>query len=866
MHIDASSWHRPPPPVDPIDRTRFPVDPWRFVEREHDHRDLGLTETLFSVSNGYLGLRGNVEEGRDTHTHGTYVNGFHETWPIRHAEEAFGLARVGQTIIDVPDPKTIKLYVDDEPLLLSDADVESYERSLDLREGVLRRDVVWRTSSGKRVRISSTRLTSVVERHLAVMTFEVEMLDGDASLVISSSLLNRQDGSDEYDVRAAAMGEGADPRQAHGFEHRVLQPRLHEIRDDRLLLGYRCTNSRMTLATLAHHRIETDNTWTERISVEEDLAKHVYEIAAEKGRPVRIEKLVAVHTSRGVPARELADRCGRTLDRAVSAGVPQLQREHAELWARFWAESDVVVEGQPEVQQAIRWNLFQLGQATIRAGSHGIPAKGLTGTGYGGHYFWDTECYVVPFLTYTHPQAARNALRFRHGMLDDARRRAAEMSNFGALYPWRTINGQEASAYFQAGTAQYHINADIAFALMKYARATGDRQFLLNQGVDILVETARLWADLGFWQVNGDRSFHIHGVTGPDEYNTVVNDNFFTNVMAQHNLQAAVETVRALQESDPVQMARAVARLGLHENEVLEWERCAEGMHIPYDESTGIHPQDSHFLDREVWDLNATPTDRRPLLLHYHPLVIYRYQVLKQADVVLALYLVGDHFSDQDKLADFDYYDPITTGDSSLSAVVQSIVAAEVGYHELALRYFYAGLFVDLADRHGNTVDGVHIASTGGVWSALVGGFGGMRDHDGRLSFDPRLPDCWPSLTWRMRWQLSRLRVHLEADAVTFVVEVGEPVTLTVRGEEVRVGTDEVRVPLDGQGPRREREPRLQLVGDTPTGDGHRGGHLPTTHPGVVPHSWSHELDDPTSPIPVRAPGAGPAAQSDPAT
>ena len=244
-------------------------------------------------------------------------------------------------------------------------------------------------------------------------------------------------------------------------------------------------------------------------------------------------------------------------------------------------------------------------------------------------------------------------------MLDDARPPRGELSQFGALYPWRTINGDEASAYFQAGTAQYHLNADIAYALIKYVRATGDRQFLLHQGVDILVETARLWADVGSGRLNGDQSFHIHGVTGPDEYNTVVNDNFFTNVMARLNLEAAVEAVRDLQRSDPEQMARAVARLGLREEEVDVWGRCARGMHVPFDERTGIHPQDSHFLEREVWDLDATPADRRPLLLYYHPLVIYRFQVLKQADVVLALYLVGDHFSVEDKLADFDYYDPI---------------------------------------------------------------------------------------------------------------------------------------------------------------------------------------------------------------
>jgi alpha,alpha-trehalose phosphorylase len=854
--VTIGSHHRPPEAADPLDRSRFPVDPWRLVETAYDLEDIAVTETLFSVANGYLGLRGNVEEGRDTFAHGTYVNGFHETWPIRHAEEAYGLARVGQTIVNVPDPKTIKLYVDDEPLLLTTADLEHYERALDFRDGVLRREVIWRTSAGKRVRISSTRMVSVVQRHLAVMTFEVEMLHGDAPVVISSQVLNRQDGSDEYHVRSQAMGEGFDPRRAQGLGHRVLDPRLHEVRDERLLQGYRCHNSRMTLAVAVQHLMDTENDFTERAAVSEDEAKEVYRVDARRGVPVRLTKLVSVHTSRGVPPRELADRCLRTLDRAEEQGVRAVREDHADTWARFWQESDVLVEGEglEHVQQAVRWNLFQLGQASMRAGSHGIPAKGLTGSGYGGHYFWDTECYVLPFLIHTHPQAARNALRFRHGMLDQARQRASEMAQYGALYPWRTINGEEASAYFAAGTAQYHINADVAYALIKYSRATGDREFLRNDGVDILIETARLWVDLGFWQRNGDESFHIHSVTGPDEYTTVVNDNLFTNVMAQLNLRAAVEAVRELEVTDPRGLARAVARLRLGKSEVGEWERAADGMHIPYDETFGVHPQDSHFLEREVWDLDATPDDRRPLLLHYHPLVIYRFQVIKQADVVLALYLAGDQFSAAEKRADFDYYDPITSGDSTLSGVVQSIMAAEVGYQDLALRYFYGALFVDLADRHGNTSEGVHVASTGGVWSALVGGFGGMRDYGGDLTFDPRLPRGWDSITWRMRWHGCRLKVRLERDALLLSAEVGGPVTARVRGEQVQIGTDVVRVALADQGPR--------LNGGPDTGD--RGQSIPTDREqsrrvssspvpsGVVPHSWPSGMPDPSGPVPVR--------------
>ncbi|MGI8946577.1 MAG: glycoside hydrolase family 65 protein [Ornithinimicrobium sp.] len=833
-----NSHHVPGPALDPLDRSRFPVDEWRLVELVHDKRDLGVTEALFAVANGYLGMRGNPEEGRDSHTHGTYVNGFHETWPIRHAEEAFGLARVGQTIVDVPDPKVLKLYVDDEPLLLDIADLEGYERSIDFREGLLRRHLVWRTSAGKRVRISTTRMTSFASRHLAVLTMDIEMLEGNAAITVSSQILNRQDGQDEYHVRAAAMGEGFDPRKADGFDRRVLEPRASAVKDGRLLLGYRCHDSRMTIAVGVQHLISTDNDTTEELSADIDVAKHVVHVEAKQGTPIRIEKLVAVHTSRGVPVTELSDRCWRTLDRSVTAGVPALHAEHRDALTEFWDCSDVQVSGQPEVQQAVRWNLWQLAQASLRSGSHGIPAKGMTGSGYGGHYFWDTECYVMPFLVYTNPQAARNALRFRHRMLDDARRRSADLAQHGALFPWRTINGEEASAYFAAGTAQYHINADVALALIRYVRATGDRTFLLGDGIDILVETARLWADLGFWRSNGDNAFHIHGVTGPDEYTTVVNDNLFTNVMAQFNLQAAADAVVELQQHDPRDYARAVARLGLRDGEVDRWRTAAQGMFIPFDAELGVHPQDLHFLERQLWDLKHTPNGKKPLLLHYHPLVIYRFQVLKQADVVLAMFLAGDQFSDQDKLANFEYYDPITTGDSTLSAVVQSIVAADVGYAELALRYFYAALFVDLDDQHGNTTDGVHVASAGGVWSALVGGFGGMRDYEDQLTFDPRVPKEWEQISWRLRWHGAQLSVSVSQDELRLQVLSGPAVGVTVRGEPVDVGSEAVSITLRGQGPSREGLLEVPLNLGERRPDGSR---ITAT----VPHSWSEHDDDP---------------------
>ncbi|MCZ2264773.1 MULTISPECIES: glycoside hydrolase family 65 protein [unclassified Isoptericola] len=814
-----------------VDRLRFPAEPWRLVEAEFSAEDLGVTESLFAVGNGYLGMRGNVEEGRESHSHGTFVNGFHETWPIRHAEEAYGFAKVGQTIVNAPDTKVIRLYVDDEPLLLPVADLIGYERALDLRDGVLRREILWRTPSGKRVKVASERMVSFVERHLGVMTFEVTLLDADGPVAISSQILNRQDGQDEYHVPAASLGEGFDPRKAEAFAGRVLQPQTRWGDDERLVLSYRCTNSGMTLAVAADHRLETVDEWDVRTQVDDDLAKHVFRVDAKAGHTIRLTKVVTYHTSRGVPTRELVDRCRRTLDRVRAGGIEE-QFTHQRTWLDdYWARSDVEIEGRPEIQQAVRWNLFQLAQATARAEGSGVPAKGLTGSGYSGHYFWDTEIYVLPFLTYTSPRYARNALRFRYQMLDAARRRAKELSQKGALFPWRTINGEEASAYYAAGTAQYHIDADISFALVQYVRATGDTDFLRREAVDVLVETARMWEDLGFWRANGDDNFHIHGVTGPDEYTTVVNDNLFTNVMARFNLRAAAFVVEAMREDFPEDYERLADRLSLGVHETTEWTRAADHMSIPYAESIGIHPQDSHFLEREIWDLAATPVTKRPLLLHYHPLVIYRYQVLKQADVVLALFLQGQHFSAEQKLADFEYYDPLTTGDSTLSGVVQSIVAAEVGYHELALEYFVSSLLVDLANLHDNAADGVHVASAGGTWSALAFGFGGMRDHDGVLSFDPRLPQGWEALTFRVQWQGSRLRVTVRTDELELVAETGEGATVFVRGEQVAVTADEpVVVALDGQGPVRPGRPSLRALSGNRRDDG-------TLITATVPHS-----------------------------
>jgi alpha,alpha-trehalose phosphorylase len=785
-----------------IARHRFPVDPWRLVETEPSGDDLGLTETLFAVGNGYIGMRANPSEGRDAHTHGTYLNGFHETWKIHHAENAFGFAEVGQTIVNAPDAKLLKLYVDDEPLLLNEADLEHYERAVDFRTGISYRELIWRTPAGKLVKVRSERMVSLEHRHLAVMRLIVTMLGGNAPIVVSSQLLNRQDGIDEYHVPDAALGEGTDPRQARKFDRRVLQPitQQHADPDDpaggQVTLGYRCINSGMTLAAGYRHEIRTDAPFIVETSVHDDLGKSVFSFEAHEGQTIELTKFVSYHSSRGIPPEELVDRCTRTIDRARTAGLEKLHAEQQAWLDWFWERSDIQISGDPTAQQALRWNLFQLAQASARTHEQGIAAKAVTAGGYDGHYFWDTEVYVMPFLSYTNPEAARKLLRFRYQMLDAARQRACELNQVGALYPWRTINGAEASAYYAAGTAQYHINSAIVYALEQYLNATADVYFLAHEGAEILVETARLYEDLGFYSHNGAEHFHIHGVTGPDEYTTVVNDNFYTNVMARFTMRFAARGVAFVREWAPEAWEELQRRTGVTDDELAAWHRACDAMFVPYDEELGIHPQDASFLDRERWDFDGTSPEKYPLLLHFHPLVIYRHQVLKQADVVLAMVLRSDHFAPEHKRRNFDYYDPITTGDSSLSACVQSIAAADVGYGDLAWRYFEQALYLDLGDTHGNTSDGVHIANAGGVWAAVVHGFAGMSDSGDVLEFRPRLPAAWTSMSFRLSRHGSLIEVVVDPDGATIRILEGNlvPIRIGDRIEHVIVG-DSVRVP-----------------------------------------------------------------------
>ena len=766
----------------------YPADEWNVVEKAFHPEFLAQSETMLALGNGYLGMRGCPEEGGPNVENTTLINGFYETRPIVYGEEAYGFAKTGQTILGVTDSKTVKLFVDDEPFWLPNANLLSYDRRLNMKSGTLDREVLWETPAGKQVLITSRRLVSFANRHVAAISYRVTLLNATASVVISSETAANE---------PSAHTEANDPRQTRVFAERALNHRAGYAKDRRIVLCHETEKSRLTLTCATDHSLETSCAHACKIACTEDFGQVAFTIDARPGCPIDLTKYIVYHTSQTASAEELCGRAEWTMDRVMSQGFQQLLASQEQYMDDFWRRSDVRVRdireertkrSTVEIQQAIRFNLFHILQASARAEDAGVPAKGLTGQAYEGHYFWDTEIYVLPFLTYTSPWIAKNLLTFRHKMLPQARARAKLLGHRGAMFPWRTISGEEASAYYAAGTAQYHINADIMYALRKYVQATGDEPFLHDYGAEMLVETARLWLDLGFYSAAKGGKFCINSVTGPDEYNTVVNNNAYTNLMARENLRYAAQTVEAVRATNPEAYDALVRKTALEPSEVEGWTRAAESMYVPYDEKLNIIPQDDSFLDREPWDFRNTPREHYPLLLFYHPLNIYRKQVIKQADVVLAMFLLGNSFSVEAKKRNFEFYDPLTTGDSSLSSCVEAIIAAQVGDTEKAIEYGMAALLMDLADVGGNVKDGCHIASMGGTWMMLTYGLGGMRDDDGVLSFSPRrAPEDNAILRFPLTYRGQMLEVEIGLQKVEYTLREGESLVIRHETEEIRL-------------------------------------------------------------------------------
>jgi alpha,alpha-trehalose phosphorylase len=759
-----------------IEHHAFPVEPWGVRETALDLDMLAQTESIFALSNGHIGLRANLDEGEPHGIPGTYLNAFYELRPLPYAEAGYGYPESGQTVVNVTNGKLIRLLVDDEPFDIRYGRLLGHERFLDLREGVLRRRADWVSPAGQAVRVSSTRLVSFAQRSVAAILYEVEPLNDPTRLVLQSELVaNEPSTTQEKDPRAAAALESP------------LRNELVEKQDGKVVLVHATRRSGLRAAAGMSHVIDGPPDTEVTTEAGADLGRVTVACRLEPGQRLRVVKFVAYGWSSQRTVPSLRDQVDGALAQAHHSGWEGLAQAQRTYLDAFWERADVEVEGDEQLQQAVRFALFHVLQCGARAEQRAIAAKGLTGPGYDGHSFWDTETFVLQVLTYTAPDAARDALIWRHATMPLARERASQLGLRGAAFPWRTIRGQECSGYWPAGTAAFHINADIADAAIRYTCAAGDREFERDHGIDLLVETARLWRSLGHHDADG--RFRIDGVTGPDEYSAVADNNVYTNLMAQRNLRAAAEAVERHPER--------AAELGVDVEEAASWRDAAEAVVVPYDAALGVHAQAEGFTRHQVWDFAGTRPEQYPLLLHFPYFDIYRKQVVKQADLVLALFLRGDAFTAAEKARDFAYYERLTVRDSSLSACAQAVVAAEVGHVELAYDYFGEAALMDLADLEHNVRDGVHMASLAGAWVAAVAGFGGMRDHDGRLSFAPRLPQALARLAFRITYGGRLVRVEVRHDGAVYTLVDGPALEIGHHGERFSLAAGEpVRRPL----------------------------------------------------------------------
>lgn len=734
-----------------------------------DNRDLLENETVFHNANGYIGVRAGFEEGYpegfDT-IRGSYINGFYDIAEMSQAEKLYGLVEEKQTMLNVADTQTILLYVEGERFSMYEGTVLSSKRWLDMERGVSVRSVCWRSPGGREIELTITRMTSFTQLSLFTIEYQVRALNFQGEIRFESF---------HYGTVENYSNEN-DPRVAKESGH-YLKPVAAEIIEGESYLTSHTSSSGLSVCTGVAHRLSKES----QIEVVHDSKNHsvvsVIHLPIEQGEEITLIKYSVFSDSIRHPS--VSEHAREEMKKALSHPLSYYYEAQKEYLLEFWSNCMLLIEGDDDLNEAVNYNMYQLIQSVGKDEYCNITAKGLSGEGYEGHYFWDTEMYIEPFFNLTEPEITKNLISFRYSTLKQARENARLLGHTkGALYPWRTIMGVECSGYFPSGTAGYHINGDIAYSVISYYLATKDLDFIACKGAEIIFETARLWMDVGNYR---EGTFRINEVTGPDEYTCMVNNNYYTNVSAQFNLRWAYKFYYLLKAAGEGQ---AGDRLGITEREVFEFKQAAEAMYLPYDNELRINPQDDSFLDKKRWDLKNTPKENFPLLLHYHPLHLYRHQVCKQADTVLAHFIFEDAQPLEVIRNSFAYYEQVTTHDSSLSTCIFSIVASKLGLEEKAYDYFGDSAKLDLFNTHKNTKDGIHTANMGGNYMAIVYGFAGLRIKESGLHFAPAIPKQWKGYKFQIRYEDSLIRVEVDSEKSTFTLIKGTRKTVQVYGEE----------------------------------------------------------------------------------
>ncbi|MGI6746935.1 MAG: beta-phosphoglucomutase [Anaerovoracaceae bacterium] len=733
-----------------------------------DRYHIKLNEVLFHNANGYIGVRYDFEEGYpndDEYIRSQYINGFYDIAPINQPEALYGIATEKQFMLNIANTQTIKLFVDGEEFSMFTGTILESSLSLHMEEGITCRRVVWRSPNGKELELVIKRMASFHQLTLFTIDYEINPLNFSGTIVIESG----------HDVDVTNFYDPLDPRNlSHPVES--IKPTSCEIQDDVSYITSSTTKSGLQVCSCVRHALSQDSKREFSVTYNSVLCRLSFE--AQCKQKIKLVKYAVFCDS--IRYEDCRKQAMLEMKMATDIPLSEHYRKQEEYLADYWKNCLVEIYGDNEAHMAMYYNLYQLIQSVGKDKYSNIAPKGLSGDGYEGNYFWDTEIYIQPYFTITNPSISKNLIEFRYETLDMARENAKIMGhNEGALYPWRTIMGKECSGFFPAGTAQYHINGDIAYSIIFYYLATKDLDFILKKGAEIIFETARIWLDAGNFH---EGKFKINSVTGPDEYTCIINNNYYTNVLAKYHLNWAVKFYSLLKEFP--EFTQLIKKINLREEEIKGFAQAASQMYLVYDRELNINPQDDSFLQKKKWDISSIPDTNFPLLLNYHPLHLYRYQICKQADTILAYFLLEDAQPEEVMRNSFLYYEKITTHDSSLSRCIFSIMAARLDMPEKSLQYFGDSIKLDLMDLYGNTDDGIHTANMAGSYLAVVYGFGGFRLKEHGISFAPILPPNWTGYRFKICYEDSHLIVEVQSHQCIFTLESGSAKQIMVYGKE----------------------------------------------------------------------------------
>lgn len=758
----------------------YPIEEWNITENKFSVETNYRNETTFSLSNGYIGTRGTFEEDYkfdlDTGLEGNFINGFYEQENIRYGEWNFGFPTESQSLLNLPNCKIIQLVIDNEKFDMRNGFVENYRRTLNMKEAVLSRELIWTSPKGKKVKISIRRFASFANKNLLETQYKVTPLNFNGII----SFISKINGDVENHTRKT------NPLVDYGPFGRHLIPDRVNVEFEELYYEGTTLNSKLSMACGCKHSLNCDYE-IGQIEKNEYNCEITFEVNAVKNKEIIFEKHIIYTSSIDIEKNEMKNYILDQLYISSKNGYDNSEKMQRDYMEKLWKNTDVVIEGDNRIQQGIRFNLFHIMQSAARDGKTGMGAKGLSGEGYEGHYFWDTEMYIIPVFIYTNPELAKSLLDYRYSTLNEAKDRAKILGhNKGALYPWRTINGKEASTYFPLGTAQYHINADIAYAFKLYVDVTGNYSYLINKGAEVLCETARVWADVGCFAESRDGKYCICSVTGPDEYNAIVDNNFYTNLMARENIKDALWALEKIKEIDKNSYDNLIGKLRIENDELECWKKITDNMYFPYDEKRGIYPLDDGFMQRKPWDNSKIPIEKRHLLYeNYHPLFIFRQRMSKQADAILAMYLHSNLFTIDELKKNYDFYQEVTLHHSSLSTCIFGILASQVGYHDEAYKYFCDSARMDLDDAHNNFYAGIHAANMAGTWQAIVNGFAGLRTNKGILEFNPTIPENWNGYKFRVSYNGKVVEMNIKHKGVKATLIKGANLDLYLNNKKI---------------------------------------------------------------------------------